>query len=357
LKSQNRKIDEKLAEQVEQYNALNDTLKLELPKLSALNVKLKDMCLGRLITIQAGWYSIWNEKLRTVLEQNELPKDIEDILDKFNRDFRIQDAKAQSMSILNGTLVTSARGRLSQSTTKETTKDDNMSTKSKSRTSTANDRSRGLSVHSDHHSSLLSADPGQKGSGQFHFSPTANASGLSLPQLNLREVSPTIGNFYGVADSSSAPGTPAWNQGYRSRPDMRLSLESGGVPRPSADSVNSGRSLIDPAYNPGRWVDGLLPPEPSFSDAFNSALPWSNSNDEGRYDDRRSSESRSDHRGLSSGNNYNVLYVVASLHEFNIEGTKIEAKYPYLTYQEGEVSSNPAITRRPPGSHIRRYSM
>lgn len=32
-----------------------------------------------------------------------------------------------------------------------------------------------------------------------------------------------------------------------------------------------------------------------------------------------------------------VLYVVASLHEFNGGRTKIEAGYPYLTYEDGEV--------------------
>lgn len=330
LKSQNRKIDEKLAEQVEQYTALNDTLKLELPKLSALNEKLKNMCLARLITIQAGWYSVWNEKLRTVLEQNELPKDIEDILDKFTRDFKHQDAKAQSMSILNGTLMSSARGRLSLSTA--TTKDDDTSMKSKSRTSTLNDRGRGHSVHSDNHSSLASPDPAQKNSGQYHFSPTANSSGLSLPQLNKRDVSPSVRQFYEGVDSLSAANPP-----YRGRPDTRLSFESGGVPRPSAESTNSGWSPAEAAYDPARWVDGLPPPEPSFSDVFNSALPWPNGNDDDRHGDWRSSQPLSDNLRFSISG-HRVLFVVASLNEFNIEGTKMEGGYPYLKYQEGEVS-------------------
>lgn len=42
-----------------------------------------------------------------------------------------------------------------------------------------------------------------------------------------------------------------------------------------------------------------------------------------------------------SKSTYNSLWLAASLFEFNIETTKREAGYPYLTYQAGEVSSRP----------------
>lgn len=302
LKNQNRKIDEKLAEQVEQYTALNDTLKLELPKLSALNENIKNICLARLITIQFRWYSIWNEKLKAVLEQNEIPKDINDILDKFSRDFKHQDAKAQSMGILNGTMVATARGRLSQSTTR----DDELSLKTKSRASTLNNRSRGLSTQSESLIVSSTPDPSQKNNGQPNAPPTSNSTSFSV----------TSGG----------------------RPEARLSLDSSEIPRPSAESANSGyRSLVESGHSPARWVDGLPPSEPSFSDVFNSALPWSNSNDDSRDDDtRRLSQIHSDHAEYPRAN-CRVLYVVASLHEFNIEATKTEAGYPYLTYEDGEV--------------------
>ncbi|OBT76586.1 hypothetical protein VF21_05362 [Pseudogymnoascus sp. 05NY08] len=299
LKSQNKKIDEKLAEQVEQYTALNDTLKLELPKLSTLNENLKDLCLARLITTQVAWYSIWNDKLKTVLEQNELPKNVNDILDKFNRDFKHQDAKAQSMSILNGSTVASARGRLSQSTAR----DDEMSLKSKSRasTSTINNRARGLSTQSE------ATDQTHRSSEQPRASLVANSASLAVVALG-------------------------------ARPDARLSVESSDRPRPSGESANSAhRSLFESAYTPTRWAEGLPPPEPSFSDAFNSALPWSNTDGSSQNDaSRRSSQVPSEHRDIPR-TSYKILYVVASLHEFNIEATKTEAGYPYLTYEDGEI--------------------
>jgi len=50
---------------------------------------------------------------------------------------------------------------------------------------------------------------------------------------------------------------------------------------------------------------------------------------------RRSSRASSHDRERSGG--YNVLYLAASLFEFNISATKTEAGYPYLTYQAGEI--------------------
>jgi hypothetical protein len=68
------------------------------------------------------------------------------------------------------------------------------------------------------------------------------------------------------------------------------------------------------------------------SGLFNSALPMP----EGPDESARSSRASSRDRGGNSG--YNVLWLAASLFEFNIETTKHEAGYPYLTYQAGEVS-------------------
>lgn len=54
-----------------------------------------------------------------------------------------------------------------------------------------------------------------------------------------------------------------------------------------------------------------------------------------RLESQRSSRASSRDRNISGG--YNVLYLAASLFEFNISATKSEAGYPYLTYQAGEV--------------------
>jgi len=56
---------------------------------------------------------------------------------------------------------------------------------------------------------------------------------------------------------------------------------------------------------------------------------------DGPEDSQRSSRASSRDRNMSGG--YNVLYLAASLFEFNISATKSEAGYPYLTYQAGEI--------------------
>jgi len=56
---------------------------------------------------------------------------------------------------------------------------------------------------------------------------------------------------------------------------------------------------------------------------------------DGPEDSQRSSRASSRDRNISHG--FNVLYLAASLFEFNISATKKEAGYPYLTYQAGEI--------------------
>jgi hypothetical protein len=84
------------------------------------------------------------------------------------------------------------------------------------------------------------------------------------------------------------------------------------------------------AYN--HHVDGPHTGRP-YSGIFHSALP------DGPEESQRSSRTSSRDRNISGG--YNVLYLAASLFEFNISATKSEAGYPYLTYQAGEVCSVP----------------
>jgi hypothetical protein len=61
LKRAGKSPDSKLNELVEQYDALNDTLKKELPKLSALTEKVGNICLGNFVNIQTNWYGIWKD--------------------------------------------------------------------------------------------------------------------------------------------------------------------------------------------------------------------------------------------------------------------------------------------------------
>ncbi|KAI3400441.1 hypothetical protein diail_3062 [Diaporthe ilicicola] len=110
LKKGGKKLDKQLAELVEHYEALNDTLKKELPQLSALTEKVGNICLENMINIQAKWWLIWQEKIRVIASITDLPE-VADIVSTFNRDFRDMEEQIMGLGILNPTRSSRASSR------------------------------------------------------------------------------------------------------------------------------------------------------------------------------------------------------------------------------------------------------
>lgn len=321
LKKGGKKMDKQLTELVEHYEALNDTLKKELPQLSALTEKVGNICLGNMINIQATWWFIWKEKVRAVASITEVPE-ISEVVNTFHRDFRDMEEQIMELGILNPT----SRARTSQSTT-----DDSTISRVKSRPSDiGTPRSRGLSVTSD--IAPIIPTPDFQRTGQLTMSPPIGNSAVAGPSgyfyrdyysgLNSRgPASPTSSDF-----SNPPRSIPAMT----ARPGTGRSFDSTGMPRPSLESAPAPRGRHD--------SNSTNNAPPSISDAgnrgsgiFHSALPMNETAEEAQ----RSSRASSRERYISKG--YNVLWLAASLFEFNIETTKHEAGYPYLTYQVGEV--------------------
>ncbi|SPQ18222.1 959ac9da-e21d-41b7-9405-bc10fda23ee6 [Thermothielavioides terrestris] len=323
LKANGKKVDKQLAELVEQYEALNDTLKKELPKLSAMTAKVGNICLGKFISIQAAWYAIWKEKVKAPLHDATHVPEPSEIVSSFQREFALQEERAMALSILNPTL----RSRPSQSTTDDAS---SILSKSRSRPSDIHSpRSRGLSINSDYVPSLPTPDFAKRNSGQFSLSPASSA--LPSPANYYRDYYSGInGNGRG---GSGSPITPVdLSSGSRGpmagappmRPSTGRSFDSTSLPRQSSDSAAGGGFGPLPEQQQTRRLSGL----------FSSALPLP----DGPEDSVRSSRASSRERGGDGGRGtYNVLWLAASLFEFNIETTKHEAGYPYLTYQAGEI--------------------
>lgn len=328
LKASNKKIDEKLAVLVEEYDGLNETLKFELPKLSANTEQVGNLCLIQFVSIQVEWLSIWQEKVKTVLEANEMPKDIDDIIDKFNRDYKYQQGRIQELGIANGAFLEDIpKGRLSHSTT--ATREDDLSTKSRAQPPPPlMSRSREHSINSDHSPSLPTPDFARRQSGQFTFSPIVPPS---LPQFSTRDFPPMDSVSRGGSGYPSIIDAWMSSKPYSARPTTRLSYDSGG---PLRTSVESGEPISPSGsayYSASQTFDNLPTSSRPFSGLFHSAMPTDDAEES-----RRSSRASSRDRERSGG--YNVLYWAASLFEFNINDTKSEAGYPYLTYGAGEVS-------------------
>lgn len=343
LKANGKKVDKQLAELVEQYEALNDTLKKELPKLSAMTAKIGNICLGKFISIQASWYAIWKEKVKAPLSDVTHVPELSEIVSSFQREFALQEERAKALGIVNPTL----KGRVSQSTTDDAS---SILSKTKSRPSDIlSPRGRGLSINSDHIPALPTPDFVKRNSGQFSLSPASSA--LPSPANYYRDYYSGINGY--PRGSAGSPVTPAENtNGSRPpaanavplsmRPSTGRSFDSTSLPRQSSEStaMSTNRRDSNSTFNSSYPAHSAGPDQQTrrLSGLFNSALPLP----DGPEESARSSRASSRDRGAAAASNgYNVLWLAASLFEFNIETTKHEAGYPYLTYQAGEVSYPP----------------
>jgi hypothetical protein len=335
LKRAGKSADARLQEQVEQYEALNDTLKKELPKLSALTERMGNICLSNYVNIQARWYGIWKEKMKTVLGDCPEQPELQEIVSTFERDFPYVKEQVASISILQP----APKGRPSLSTAAST--DDAMSAMSamsKVRSPRPSDvdtvRSRQLSVNDDSAPSLPTPDFMKRHSGSLSMSPIGVKNNVPSPhQYYYRDY---YNGINGQASSSTSTGTldmtastrsPAGTGATSTRPSTGRSFDSGGLPRPSVDSGyrRDSNTTYSSAYHAPQG-------DRRYSGLFHSALPLP----DGPDDSRRSSRASSQERPVPQ-DTYNVLWLAASLFEFNIATTKHEAGYPYLIYQAGEV--------------------
>ncbi|KAI1756674.1 hypothetical protein F4782DRAFT_277420 [Xylaria castorea] len=322
LQKSGKKIDKQLSELVEQYEALNEALKKELPKLSALTEKVGNICLGNFVNIQTQWFSIWKEKVKVVLEETHVPE-VSAIVSTFFQDYKFQDEQINTIGIINP----ASKGRPSHSTSV-----DEASSRYRLRPAEPSPRHRGLSLNSDIAPSLPTPDFLKRHSGQFTASPSI--ASLSTPNQSYRDYyngangharppsdSPKVPDFSSVSRSLATPARPGTGQSHDSGGPVRQSVESSSQFRHYASSAQSS-----PYQTPDNH---------RFSGIFQSALPMSDAQENHLRRSRVSSRASSRERKPING--YNVLWLAASLFEFNIQTTKHEAGYPYLTYQAGEI--------------------
>ncbi|KAM7223258.1 hypothetical protein V8F06_001471 [Rhypophila decipiens] len=331
LKNNGKKVDKQLSELAEQYEALNDTLKKELPKLSELTAKVGNICLGKFVSIQTSWYGMWKEKVKGPLQDlgGHVPEPPE-IVTAFQREFMLQEERALAIGIVNPTL----KSRSSQSTT-----DDAASTFSRTRSrpnDLVNPRGRGLSINSEHNiPSLPTPDFGQRNSGQFSLSPSLPSPGHYYRDsyAGINGHARGSSNSPVTTDATLSASTARSTATLSARPNTGRSYESISLPRQSSDSAAMAyqHTHAQSRRDSNSTFNSLQPGhERRLSGLFHSALPLPDGPEDNNGPSRGSSPAR-------GGPTYKVLWLAASLFEFNIETTKSEAGYPYLTYQAGEI--------------------
>lgn len=290
------KPDKKTVEQGEQFRVLNEALKDELPRLFGLTAKLMETCLDNFVEIQMYWLSVLQKKLGFLLDR--FPTDIDGIADDWVADFSYAEAQVLSLALCNGSMLSAVN-----------TTDDRRPSE-QSRTS-----NRAPSLGTEN-SPNVSFDMSTGGS-YMQSPPLASQS-----QTSLHQVQPfTAAQGRPRNNSSVARGVNVQNGTTSADPSSRPNTGSGtpSVPRLSLDLPDMNESLMNDRG------EVTASPGGRYSGFFSSAMPMS--------DSPRPSMSRDE----LPPKDPKVLFLVASLYEFNIDRARREAGYPYLTYVAGEI--------------------
>ncbi|KAL1635163.1 hypothetical protein SLS56_001915 [Neofusicoccum ribis] len=295
LKESGGKIDTKLKEIGDEFTAINGALKDDLPKLYARTKTLIEACQRNLIDSQKKWYQVLSLNLEKALGQGEQvdPKLLEPpaISNAFEADYvRARDELERIESVIRGVKEAAA---FSPATTFMT---DDYSLK---RPSTFASSKRTQSINSDQSIIITSPTPGsQRQSGNYSTVELGNTPLIMDPP----QMSPTM-------PSPTVPATSAGRTPDPSSSQTRISLDTPDQGRSSGQSAFSSQTQHTRS-----------------SSIFSSAMPMSDSPTDTRDEalDQEVSEDK-------------VLFLAASLFEFNIAHDRREAGFPYLVYVPGEV--------------------
>lgn len=329
--SKGDKPDKKLTEASELYLALNEQLKLDLPRLYALTASLIQACLACHLDLQKEWMWTWENKLRPVVDK--FPDSIAEIEPAFVKQYEASLASIAQLQMCNGTLLLEASSLMSPSVS---LMDDSVYSRAHST------GGRTLSVGSEA-SHSMTPDKSRSARASVSLSPMfpTDLSSLSVtqafatPQRSSSFISQRGRTVSGSQVPSAAPsrmpsvsGRPSYSLTRgpsSSRPQdnmpspglQRYSIETGNTsPRPESgasyftgpsEGNNYRFSSLNSTDTPSSETTSLFP---SYSVASTS---------------RKTTE------------NPPVMFVAASLFEFAIDRARKESGYPYLTYVQGEV--------------------
>lgn len=362
IEKRGEKPDRKTIEAAEMYEALNDQLKIELPKLYDLTASLVRGCLNCFLDIQLNWQDTWQRKLRPLLEEADIPENVHDIAPAFHADYEIVRSRLTDLGICNGSVMANSENFLSPTSTIVGDSD----SVNEKRPSTINSSKRTMSMGSDISPSLQTPSSSKRQSAvntpdtaamdmallpnSGRMRSNSAMSGRGMPGMLSASGSASTNRPWSNSHSSSFNGTPA--SSFSSRPSTGNQYSSYPSQRPSMDQQPLTRPISQQTYFTAKPDQSVDPNSHRFSGIFSSALP-PDTQDLSQIDTNSSAtttiapatSSTSIAQPLSPTANprpnanpdIHVLFVCASLFEFNIDKARKEAGYPYLTYVQGEV--------------------
>lgn len=381
IKDRGDKPDKKITEQGEQFVALNMALKDELPKLLSLTGKLMEACLNAFVQIQATWLNLIQSRLGYSIER--LPQDVNQIITDWSGDFSFSEAQVLSLGVCNGSILADTALVNNYNSPPPSHGADASSSRRPSTVNSATGRTfsgeSGNSPKGSHEflsrspENMMQTPPStgfmQHGNGSYVF-PASSGSRTranSTYSVRAQDVTsshiPSIPSIINSSTRSSVTAQSGSNASFRtSDTSPKLPLLSLDTPRlelfpdhlmsssrynvnvngnTNSNNRNSNHHVApDPADHPSS------PSATRYSGFFSSAMPMAeNPEPSSRFHSHASVPmNRSVSAGASSHASYtsapkepSILFLAASMFEFNIDRARREAGYPYLTYVAGEI--------------------
>lgn len=333
MQQKGQKPDFKTVEGAELYTALNEQLKIDLPRLYALQAELVKACLNTHVYLQTQWWWLWKEKLAPVVDFAYAQFD--EIEPAFLEEYEAVHSQVLSLGVCNGSMLADAANFLSPQTTLGGGDEPASSQGSQRRPSILPNGHRTMSVSSENQPMLTPSD--------FNKSFSSALASPGLPDTGQPGYYGRMRSTSSLSTRGRTPSVGATNQNSSLPPSRMPSIvpkasfsasRPATAQRPADLKSMSSRISLDtakrsPSVRPSSAVSAQhqqQQQEPRFSGMFSSAMPMSDAPvSPGLMSPQ--------HAPLDTP----VMFVAASLFEFNIDRARREAGYPYLTYVEGEV--------------------
>lgn len=334
MEKRGEKPDKKTIEASETYLALNDQLKIELPKLYDLTGQLSRNVLRCFVQIQEQWFDTWQRKMKPILEEPGLAQLIDEIEPAFNADYSIIVAETDKLGICNGSALADVANFLSPTTT--FTVDQEPS--SAKRPPTVDSSKRAMSAGSDVLPMPGSAAYRRRSSGYngVEMLPSSNTDARTRSNSSLSNRGVPM-----QTSSSQMGANRPWSNTPMAAASFANSRPATANPPPNEQYLQyTPRPSTEHAHSPG------LSARPESGATYFTAIPDNNNhmnnnhmNTNHRFSGayRSATPNEPTSQPVHAPPEMKTLFVCASLFEFSIDRTRREAGYPYLTYVQGEV--------------------
>lgn len=354
------KVDSDLEESAKKFTTINDTLKHELPLLYERTKGLMRTLMTLFMCLQKDWYKTCSKKILPLLESEpqhttSLRYDLESYVERFNSDYKPMQELANRLGIINRNLLIDISNMTSPVPTLSSDGGGSSRNSSSRRTESMGSEASMMDSRNRH-----SGGYGPRNQARPFDPPRSSPAGPAYPSLfpagptgrqgpgptSLREaraLSPVSDNSEATVISHSERRNtgPSRQHNFLGLDgavdyDDRAGFGPNGFDFPPQLGASflapSSQPMVHSNSAPGSQhtsLPGSLPGSTRASGIFSSALPMSDSPVRGSSEDLPNTPGDTDEP--------EVLFLAASLFEFNIAHDRREGGIPYLVYVPGEI--------------------